>query len=83
MTDPDGKIADLMSAAGIRQRLTDETKSSVISALILNNSKIQKQPMFEEFWRGAESLGLKTILQNHPGMTNSFSTNKMYSFNRF
>ena len=65
----DDSIIEAMMSAGLTVQLTENNQSSIAKALTWYNSRIrEKQETIEQFWQGAEELGLQKLLIQYPGM---------------
>ena len=63
-------VLDAMMSVGLTVMLTENTRYSVVKALTLFYSCFNsKQAMLEQFWQGAEDLGLKSLLVKYQGMS--------------
>ncbi|XP_052081183.1 G2/M phase-specific E3 ubiquitin-protein ligase-like [Mytilus californianus] len=64
----DDAINNLMTEAGISLRLNENTKNGIIKGLIMHGSTVtKKQAMYEQLWKGAYHLSLRTLLIENQG----------------
>jgi len=67
----DEDVIDLMEKANVHLHLNKNTKDTIVKALTIHCSTLnQKKAMLDEFWQGAEELGLQSLLRANRGTIN-------------
>ncbi|XP_071172623.1 G2/M phase-specific E3 ubiquitin-protein ligase-like [Mytilus edulis] len=64
----DDEVLSAMEESGITSRLSPTSRLSIAKALIAHFSRItSKKGILDQFWEGAEELGLQSLLKSNPG----------------
>ncbi|XP_052089220.1 myb-like protein X [Mytilus californianus] len=64
----DEAVQNILESAGINLRISATSKSTISKALIAYFSRVtSKKAILDQFWEGAEQIGLQTLLKSNTG----------------